>query len=142
MSNFGRNGETGAHWRPTKREVPNSNRKSVCSAVRCATTAEPIDLPFGSRTRVCPGKHKFNRIRQVVPICPHGRAHWRYLANTIEPSVCCGDAALCQITLTTCSAGCLRFQPPSQRIMSFPALSSRCCQCCKSFNFRPYKHWK
>jgi len=29
-------------------------------------------------------------------------AHWRHLGNTTEPSVCCGDAALCQITLTTC----------------------------------------
>jgi len=28
--------------------------------------------------------------------------HWRHLANTIEPSVCGGDAVLCQITLTTC----------------------------------------
>ena len=29
-------------------------------------------------------------------------AHWRYLANTTEPSMCGGDATLCQITLTTC----------------------------------------
>jgi len=29
-------------------------------------------------------------------------AHWRHLANKTEPSVCGGDAALCQITLTTC----------------------------------------
>jgi len=29
-------------------------------------------------------------------------AHWRHLANTIPLSVCGGDAALCQITLTTC----------------------------------------
>jgi len=28
--------------------------------------------------------------------------YWRNLANTTEPSVCGGDAALCQITLTTC----------------------------------------
>ena len=28
------------------------------------------------------------------------RSHWRHLANTTEPSVCCNDAALCQITLT------------------------------------------
>jgi len=28
--------------------------------------------------------------------------HWRNLANTIEPSVCGGDVALCQMTLTTC----------------------------------------
>jgi len=27
--------------------------------------------------------------------------HWRHLTNTTEPSVCGGDAALCQITLTT-----------------------------------------
>ena len=26
---------------------------------------------------------------------------WRNLANTIEPSVCSGDAALCQIIFTT-----------------------------------------
>jgi len=29
-------------------------------------------------------------------------AHWRHSANTTEPSVCGGDAALCQIALTTC----------------------------------------
>jgi len=29
-------------------------------------------------------------------------AHWRHLANTTEPSICGGDAALCQITLTSC----------------------------------------
>jgi len=29
-------------------------------------------------------------------------AYWRYLANTIEPSVCGADAALCQTTVTTC----------------------------------------
>jgi len=35
-------------------------------------------------------------------VCPNRKAHWRHLANTIEPSVCGGDAVLCQITLTTC----------------------------------------
>jgi len=29
-------------------------------------------------------------------------AHWRHLANTTEPPLCSGNAALCQITLTTC----------------------------------------
>ena len=29
-------------------------------------------------------------------------AHWRHLKNTTEPPTCGGDAALCQITLTTC----------------------------------------
>ena len=46
--------------------------------------AEPINLPFGLWTRVCRRKHKFNHIRQVAPMCPHGRAHWRHLANTTE----------------------------------------------------------
>jgi len=54
-------------------------------------------------------KHKFNRIRQVALICPHGRAYWCNLTKTTEPSFCCSDAALCQITLTTCffSNACL-----------------------------------
>ena len=30
-----------------------------------------------------------------------GSAYWRHLANTIEPSMRGGDAAFCQITLTT-----------------------------------------
>jgi len=29
-------------------------------------------------------------------------AHWRHLSNTSEQSVYSGNAALCQITLTTC----------------------------------------
>jgi len=28
--------------------------------------------------------HKFNRIRQVAPICPCGRTHCRHLSNNIE----------------------------------------------------------
>ena len=35
-------------------------------------------------------------------MCPDGRVHWRHLENTTEPSICGGDAVLCQITLTTC----------------------------------------
>ena len=38
-------------------------RRSVC----------PIDLPFGLWIRVGRSKHKFNRIRQVLPICRQGR---------------------------------------------------------------------
>jgi len=33
-------------------------------------------------------------------------AHWHHLANTTEASMCSGDAALCQITLTTCFIMC------------------------------------
>jgi len=43
-----------------------------------------------------------NHIRHMTPMCPHKRAHWRHMANTTELSTCGGDAALCQITLTTC----------------------------------------
>jgi len=69
--------------------------------VSCAKTAETIDLPFGLWTRAGPIKHKFNRIRQVAPMCRHGRAHWRYIGATLAPAgestetfVCCVDAAL------------------------------------------------
>jgi len=61
--------------------------------------AEPIDLSFGLWTLVGQRKHKFNRIRQVAPMCPRESAHWRHLTNTVRPSVCCGDVSLCQITL-------------------------------------------
>jgi len=63
--------------------------------------AEPIDLPFGLWTRVGRRKHKFNRVRQVAPMCPRGRVHWSNLANATELFVCGGDAALCKITLIT-----------------------------------------
>jgi len=33
--------------------------------------------------------------------CIRYGAHWRHLANMIEPSMCGGNAAFCQITLTT-----------------------------------------
>jgi len=52
--------------------------------VSCAKTSELIKMPFGSWTRVVQKKH------------------WCHLANTVEPSVCCDDAALSQITLITC----------------------------------------
>jgi len=64
--------------------------------------AEPIDWPFGLWIWVNQRKHKFNRIRQVAPMCPYGRARWRQVANIIEPSVCGGDAVLCQITFSIC----------------------------------------
>ena len=60
-------------------------------ASSCAKTTEPIEVLFGMWTPVGPENHVLN-----------GGAHWRHLANTTEPSVCGGDAALCQITLTTC----------------------------------------
>jgi len=58
----------------------------------CTITAEPIDLPFGLWTWVGRRKHKFNRICQVAPMCPPGKAHWHHLANMTEPSACSGKS--------------------------------------------------
>jgi len=55
----------------------------------------------------------FARCHQLM--FPYGWAHWRHLANTTKPSVGCGDAALCQITLTTC-------------YWSLPYFFAICCQ--------------
>jgi len=52
-------------------------------------------MPFGIWTRVGQRKHVLG-----------GGAHWRHLANTIEPSMCAADAAYFQITLTTCLFRC------------------------------------
>jgi len=52
--------------------------------------AEPIEIPFGLRTRVGPRKYVLRT-----------GAHWRHMVNTTEPSMCDGDAACCQITLIT-----------------------------------------
>jgi len=45
---------------------------------------------FAGQTRVC------HRTIMLV-----AGAHWRLLAKAILPSMCDGDAASCQITLTT-----------------------------------------
>jgi len=60
--------------------------------------AKPINLLFVLWTWMGRRKQKFNRICQVAP----WEAYWRQLGNMIELSVCSGDSALCQITLTTC----------------------------------------
>jgi len=60
--------------------------------VSCPRTAEPIEMSFGLWTRNVPWKDVL-----------HGGAHWRNLANTIEPSVFGGYMrSFCEITLTTC----------------------------------------
>jgi len=90
---------SGLRWAEGSRSSIVFARWRQCTWRHCCVlckTAEPIDLPFGLWTRVGRRKHKFNHIRQVAPMCPDGRAHWRQLANTIEPSVCGGDAVLCQ----------------------------------------------
>ena len=59
---------------------------SICLSVTIvspARTAEPIDMPFGLWT-------PWAQLRKHVL---DGGTHWRNLANTIEPSMCVGDAA-------------------------------------------------
>jgi len=58
---------------------------SVCRSftiVSPAKTAEPIEISFGIWTGVGPRKQVLDE-----------GAHWRHLANTIEPSMCGSDAA-------------------------------------------------
>jgi len=63
------------------------------AVMSCAKVAEQIEMPFGCGLGWAQGS-----------MCYVG-AHWRNLANRIEPSICGwgewsgGDAALCQITL-------------------------------------------
>jgi len=52
------------------------------------------------------GGLKEAHIQSYLPDGANGRAHWGHLANRIEPSVCGGDAALCQITWTACYFCC------------------------------------
>ena len=49
-------------------------RKSKRSPPFPSPSFPPFLSPFG----------QFNRICQVADMCPHMRAHWRHLANTIE----------------------------------------------------------
>jgi len=62
-------------------------------------------------------------------------AHWRHLANTTEPSVCGSDAALCQITLTTCFMIKLLRQPAR------PGNSNRKIQIINWFKLQHFSHW-
>jgi len=62
--------------------------KGLPAVGRAKKAAVSIEMQFWMLSPVGPGND--------------GSVHWRNLANTTEPSVCGGDAALCQITMTTC----------------------------------------
>jgi len=55
-----------------------------------AKTAEPIKMSFGMWTRMGPCKHLLDGV---------------HIGATYRLSMCCGDAASCQVTLTTCFYG-------------------------------------
>jgi len=62
-------GMDGAPDPPLKGEILREWAPTFCREL-CKKTAEPIDFPFELWTRVCPAKHKLNRIRQAVQRCP------------------------------------------------------------------------
>jgi len=75
-----------------------------------AKTAEPIEIQFGLSARMGPRNRVLDgSLLQVLRDVTMATVfvfyiwgiHWRHMANTTEPSVCGGDAALFQITLTT-----------------------------------------
>ena len=73
-----------------------------------AKTAAPIEMPFGLRTPVGPMNHVLlggpDPFLQPFFLDFYiSGAHWRHVANTTKPSMCGGDAALCQNSLNTCS---------------------------------------
>jgi len=53
--------------------------------VSCAKTAEPVEMSFVICTRMGQRNHQ--------KACIKWGAHWRHMANTIEPSMCDGNAA-------------------------------------------------
>ena len=55
-------------------------------STRCAETAVPVKMQLGMLSQVGPGNHVLN-----------GGGHCHHLVNAIEPSVCDGNAALCQV---------------------------------------------
>ena len=74
----------------------------------CAIAAQYLILGVGFRVKLSDDViADFEVLRDVAMPTIFGflyiwGAHWRHRANTTEPSVCGGDATLCQITLTTC----------------------------------------
>jgi len=61
------------------------------TAISCAKTAAPTEMPFGLWIWV--GRRKHVLYRGILV----------HLVITTELSMCGSDVALCQITLTTCS---------------------------------------
>ena len=72
-----------------------ASRRMVCACNVVSLSshdAKPFLINNLTWTRVNRRMHKFNRIRQVAPMCPYGRTGCRHLSNNIEPSVYGGDA--------------------------------------------------
>jgi len=60
-----------------------SRHAGLHSDMNFVKTAEPIEMPFGLWTRVGRRKHKFNLIRQMAPMCLHGKI-WRIRLNRLS----------------------------------------------------------
>jgi len=77
-----------AFWEERAVHCKDKYRHALPCAVQNGWTDRHI--PFGIWTRVGPNNCILG-----------GSAHWHYLANTIELSMCGGDVACCQLTLIT-----------------------------------------
>ena len=105
---------------------------SVCLSVTIvspAKTTEPIEMPFGIRTRC--GSNE---------ACIRWESHWRNLANDLELPVCGGDAmqATCQIISTTCFLSrSVRYR---RSTLSIPvSFSAHVVQCCVGISARTHR---
>jgi len=80
------------------------------TSVSPAKTAAPIEMPFWVEDSGGPKEPCIRWGSSGAEGRCHGNyllafyiwSHWCHPANTTEPSMCGRDAALCQITLTTC----------------------------------------
>ena len=73
------------------REIGISQPTRKCRTLSSAKMDKRTEMPFRQQTQAGLRNHALD-----------GGTHWRHLVNMTERSVHSGDAASCQITLTTC----------------------------------------
>jgi len=52
-----------------------------------------------------------------MPVLHTQGAHWQNLENMTEPSMCGGDAAFCEITLSSCYYVGITYRPTKGRMV-------------------------
>ena len=91
----------------TERKHVNTWSRSPHGKEQFAGKGRPIvkyrdALPWALQKRLNRSRCRLGLGLEWAQNCIGWRCTLRYLLNTIAPSMCCGDAAFCQITLTTC----------------------------------------
>jgi len=100
-----------------RRIVTDQVALSVCLSVTIvspAETSEPIEMSFELWMRVGPRKHVLD-----------GDAHWRNLANTIELSMCGGDAVCLSNYFDHLLTDKFTFRCGQRRVMSLSETMTR-----------------